>query len=206
MKSFNLLVLPLIFSFCPIISWAEISFDWQDAGSISVASRKEVESRFLSVASLYLTDKYANLGTYDFVGSPEKFVVKVIGGYERESGSKAEYFPGVNGGTLFADPSFFFNLNVFQVGAMHELCHAYDYIMTDKMRKDLRYFLKVRRVTGGKFSNSIGWYRQYLLKNEGRAFEREAMYLDEIRNGFSVNDYSSAMRRIIVGKKAHSMR
>ena len=189
----------------PNFAEAKVIFNWNGTNAIDNSKRIGAEKRFSIAAAKYLTDKYAALGPYDFVNSPEIFNVMVLDGYEKDNEAKAEYFPGVKGGTLFADPSFLDNLNVFQVGALHELCHAYDYIMTDRMRKDLRFFLNVRRQVSG-VQNTKAWYRNYLLKNEQRAFFKEEMYIDELKGELSADEYYRVRKHVNDGKRAHGIR
>ena len=185
---------------------ASIIFDWSQTRALSVEKRQEVERRFSKAAVEFLTLKYANLGPYDFVNSGDEFVVMILDGYRREFEAKAEYFPGVMGGTIFADPSFFDNLNVFQVGAFHELCHAYDYIMTDKMRKNIRFFMKVRHLVGIDVRKMRDWYQEYLVNNEKRAFCKEGEYINDLRSELSDEDYSLAMKHVTDGKISHGIK
>ena len=208
MKNFYLLplILLLSFVFCVGSAEAKIIFNWSEDKIVSSEKRKEVEVRFRKAATKYLDSKYANLGAYDFAGSSDEFTIMVTDGYEADIGSKAEYFPGVRGAAFFMDPSMFDNLNVFQVGALHELSHAYDYIMTDKMRTDTSFFMKVRKDVGGNISNTKEWHHNYLQGCERRAFFREEMYIGEFRPELSAEDYSLAMKHVIDGKKAHGLR
>ena len=206
MKSFVLrlvLLVVAVFSFTGPVE-AKISFNWDEAGSVARPKRAEVERHFVLAAQKYLIPKYANLGPYDFVNSSETVIGIVMDGYEQENSTKAEYFPGVMGGTLFTDPSFFDHLNVFQVGVVHELCHAYDYIVTDHMKKDVMFFLQTRRLVG-RVENNKAWYRTYLLKNEVRAFAVEEMYIEEIKGEMSADEYSRARKHLLDGKKAHGI-
>ena len=200
------LILLLSFVFCAGPAEAKIVFNWSEDKIVSSEKRKEVEVRFRKAALKYLDSKYANLGAYDFAGSSDVVTVMIMDSYEAENNAKAELFPGVNGATLFVDPSLLENLNVFQVGALHELSHAYDYIMTDKMRNSLSFFLRVRREVGGDISNTKEWRRRYLLSGEERAFKKEEMYIRELKNELSADDYSLAMKHVVDGKRAHDLR
>ncbi|MEK7066385.1 MAG: hypothetical protein AAB965_02310, partial [Patescibacteria group bacterium] len=149
-KNFYLLfpILLLSLVFCVSSAEAKIIFNWSEDKIISSEKRKEVEARFRKVAAKYLDSKYANLGPYDFAGSSDELTVMVMDSYEEENSAKAEFFPGIRGATLFVDPSLLESLNVFQTGALHELSHAYDYIMTDKMRNSTSFFMRVSHEVG----------------------------------------------------------
>ena len=207
MKAFLTVVLGSFFWLIFGVSGAQakIIFDWSHAQSVSLDVRQETERCLKKAAGEYLSPKYANLGPYDFINSSDEFTVMVMNGYERDSGAKAEYFPGVRGGTIFADPSFLNNPNLLQIGFFHELCHAYDYIMTDTMRRNIRFFLKVRKLVGINSRDVRGWYSQYLLNNEKRAFIKEEQYINDTRSQLSDGEHDEAMRHVIDGKRNHGL-
>jgi len=205
---------------------AKIVFDWHsNTGNHSIKLRQDAEERFIKTAGEFLNPKYANLGPYDFVNSPELLKIVVYDGYERKYGNKAEYLPGFNkitdpvlaemfgdiagedtkAGTILIDPSCLTNMNVFQTRSFHEISHAYDYTMTDKIMHDVRSFRKVRKLIGVEFKNLWNWFHKYIQDGERRAVIKEEQYIEGRRSELSEKEYRAAMNHVASVKKAHGL-
>ncbi len=133
--------------------------------------KSDLEKTITTIAQKYKTEKYADMGKYDFVTSDKCFSVifveSAMVGYSYNSNS-------------FVFSMFLLkDMTALESAALHEFSHAYDFIKVPAMQKhELPNHLK-------------------LIYTETRATKKEYLYYEEIKGRMPKDIYEKLMKCVV---------